>query len=109
MISILLIALVATAIHYLGYHAQITGWLWRRYRVGSWYEQLLKCSACSGTWIGAALGYPLSEGGYSLLGQNGGVAYYLLCACVGMVVTPISSFLMLFALQSVEHGEQEQP
>jgi hypothetical protein len=100
MTSLLLIALAGAAIHYLSYHALITHWLWSRYPLA--LDGLLSCAACSGTWVGLGLAYPLAEGGYPLLGlRELSASYFLLAAAAGMVLVPIVSALQLLAMRSM--------
>ncbi len=59
--TLLLYALCTGSMFYLGSRAVITSWLWSRYppKLASFMD----CSACSGTWYGALIGY---LGGYHL-------------------------------------------
>jgi hypothetical protein len=51
--SLMFLAAV-TFVYYLFARAEITRFLWSRYP--SWLDKLARCPACSGTWIGLALG-----------------------------------------------------
>lgn len=92
--TLLLYALCTASLFYLGSRAVITSWLWSRYplKLGHFFD----CSACSGTWYGALVGY---VGGYhlglSFLGLPGDrpetVAAVALCA---MAFTPIAAGLV---------------
>ncbi len=87
--TLLLYALCTASLFYLGSRAVITSWLWGRYPHK--LAMFLDCSACSGTWYGALVGY---VGGFhlglSFLGMPGDrpetVAAVGLCS---MAFTPI--------------------
>jgi hypothetical protein len=53
--TLLVYALLTTAMFYLGSRAVVTRWLWSRYP--SKLAHFMDCAACSGAWYGLIIGY----------------------------------------------------
>jgi hypothetical protein len=86
---------------YLGSRAMITAWLWGRY--SGKLASFMDCSACSGTWYGALVGY---VGGYhlglSFLGLPGDRPYTVAAvALCSMTTTPIVAGLVQKAIEAL--------
>jgi hypothetical protein len=99
--TLLIYAFCTASMFYLGSRALITSWLWGHYPPK--FALFMDCSACSGTWYGAAVAY---IGGYHLgldfLGLHGAapttVAVAALCS---MAFTPIAAGLVQRGFDSV--------
>ena len=102
--TLILYALLTSSLFYLGSRALITRWLWSRY--SPVVSLLMDCSACSGTWYGAIVGF---VGGYLLelpfLGLPGDTWYTpLIVALCSMAWTPITAGLMQHGFDTLGHA-----
>jgi hypothetical protein len=109
--DIILLGVLGAAFHFLAYRAEATRWLWSRYPKS--LNRLLSCSACTGFWIGGALGLLARERGYLLLGLTD---WLLLpaCALVTMVAAPPLAYLQIYTLtalggEDAEINKEERP
>ena len=57
MTSLILFALLCTAVYYLLARAEITRWFWQPLDGVRGIGALLRCPACSGFWLGIAAGH----------------------------------------------------
>ena len=100
MTDLLYLGVAGAAAHFLLYRALITRWLWSRYPKA--IEPFFACSACTGFWIGAAVGFLWMARGIPALGLAADDP--ILPAASGvmtMVMAPIVSFLHLWALEQL--------
>ena len=102
MTDIILIGIAGAAFHFLSYRAEVTRWLWSRYP--AFLNKFLGCCACSGFWVGGALGWFYRSQGREVLGFEG---WLLLpaCAIVALVASPPVSYIQIYALQSMGLGQ----
>lgn len=103
--TLLLYALLTTAVYYLLAKAMITRWLWSRYP--AWLDYYTSCAACSGFLYGGviafAIGWPLN---LSLLGIPGRSWIAPTIAAFGSLVwTPILANLHIQALLALGIGD----
>jgi uncharacterized membrane protein len=103
MTDLLVIAIVGAATFYLGHRALITRWLWSRYP--AWLDRFMGCAACLGTWVGLACGGGFVADGRDLLGIAGWPVV-LFSGAVGLVLTPVASAILLYALAMTSSAEQ---
>ncbi len=106
MIALILYSLVSVALSYLAARAKITRWLWSRYPAP--FESFTLCTACIGTWAGAACGAFGWWRGIPFLGLPPDhwttvVAAALAC----MVSTPPLAYLHLLALEALSTPDDE--
>jgi hypothetical protein len=96
----------ATVLYYLFARAEITRFLWRRYR--GVLDRLARCPACSGWWIGCALSFyiavPWTPHALTLAAAPGRLALLILETILwggvwGLFLTPIGTFLLIGALR----------
>lgn len=101
------LGLLGAALHYAAYRAVATHWLWSRYPKP--VNALLSCSACSGFWLGGALGALARARSYALLGLSPNDWLLLpACALVCMVTAPIFSYLMVYALTALGGDDAQE-
>ncbi len=107
--AIFLYMLLTPSLYYLGSRAIITQFLWSRYspKFARWAD----CSACSGTWYGALVGFIGGYGcGLSFLGLPGNAGGTIIAiALCSMTWTPIMSALMQFSLNSLGTAVEDEP
>jgi len=108
--QLLLLGLFCAALHWLLARAEITRFAWSR--APRWLDKLLRCPACSGWWLGTALGWtrwvtPVSVCSDSWLARAGESASTGLLA---IVLTPVLEALLLWGLErsAVREAEPEQ-
>ena len=94
MTTVLLYALLTTAIYYLGARAELTRAIWSRYP--KWLDRILSCAACSGTWYGVVVSFIFRQDYLGLPGYQLRTA--LVVGLASCVLTPIGSFLMVESL-----------
>ena len=104
----LLYIVISSGLYYLLSRAFITYWLWSRYPI--WLEHFMLCAACTGTWLGAgaaaAIGVPLD---LPLLGLPGASPWAIIAgAFVGMVGTPILSWIMIRTLADLATTDEDE-
>jgi hypothetical protein len=98
--DILLLGILGAAVHFLGYRAEATRWLWSRYPKP--IDKLMRCAACSGFWAGGALGALYQFRGQPALGLNPGDWLVLpACALVTMVAAPPVAWLQIYTLTAL--------
>jgi len=97
--------LVAAALHYLLYWAEVTSWLTSRYP--PWMARWAGCPACSGFWYGLACGGVGWWLRLPLLGLEPRHPITVLAAgAITMMTTPMVMALQLYALSHIEGVKQ---
>lgn len=97
----LCLALLPTALWYLGSSAVITHWLWSRYP--KWLDKLMYCAACSGFWFGVVI-----SAGFSAVREHPYPWYTApLWGLVVLVTNPLVSALHKMALDRLGHPMEE--
>jgi hypothetical protein len=97
--------LVAAALHYLLYWAEVTSWLTSRYP--PWMARWAGCPACSGFWYGIACGGVGWWLRLPLLGLEPRHPITVLAAgAITMMTTPMVMALQLYALSHIEGIKQ---
>jgi hypothetical protein len=105
--TLILYSLVSVAVCYLAGRAKITRWAWSRYPAQ--LESFVLCTACMGTWLGAACGAFGWWRGVPFMGLSAAswttvVASALAC----MVTTPLVAYLHLLALEALStEGDED--
>lgn len=102
MTDVLLLGILGAAFHFLTYRAEATRWLWSRYPGP--VDRLMRCVACSGFWVGGALGALCRAQGRPVLGFED---WLLLpaCALVTMVAAPPIAWLQIYTLTALGGGD----
>lgn len=107
--TIVLYPMLTTVLYYLGYHALVTQWLWKRYP--AWLNTWMACPACIGTWYGAAValafGFGFALPFLGLPARSGWtVVSVALASCFW---TPPLAWLHLAALRKVHGDDGDAP
>lgn len=90
--TLLVYALITSAMFYLGSRALITRWLWSRYP--KWLAGWADCSACSSFWYGIAVRATLGPiGGRTIFTESVWLDAPIVGSCM-MVLTPVVAGLM---------------
>lgn len=88
------LAILTATIHWIVARATITKRFWGAVWLPSWLDELLRCPACSGFWLGIGLGLaglrPLVTGSW--------IANVLIAGLVGVWGTPVVEGILLWAL-----------
>lgn len=99
--TVVLLAILSAALHWLIARATITKPLWSRAR--GVLDKLLRCPACSGFWIGLWLGVV----GFRPVTSSVPVADVMAAGFLAMWLTPVAEAVMLWGLDqsSIENAE----
>lgn len=113
MMTLVIFALLSTALYYLGSRALITRWLWSRYP--SAIAHFMDCAACSGFWYGFFLSLAYGDehafDGALTLPSNQVLRAFMTSSIVGLcmlVLTPLVAGLMQYALVIVGSAVDEE-
>lgn len=82
-----------TVLYYLFARAEVTRWAWSRYPRA--LDNLARCAACSGFWIGLGLSWWLAP---PLQGRGFAWERHLWGAGLGLLLTPVGTAILLYAL-----------
>jgi hypothetical protein len=93
--AFLTLGILSATIHWSIARAKLTEWIWNAIWLPEALDELLRCPACSGFWIGLGLGLaglcPLSTGHWWLDIATAGFA--------GVFATPIAEGMLLWGLE----------
>lgn len=95
-----LLGLLTASIHWLVARAAVTRWFWSR--VPGAAGRLLGCAACSGLWLGLALGYwvrPIDIHALRLHDTARPVLEVLAAGLTAVVLTPVVEAVLLWGLE----------
>lgn len=99
--QLFLLGLFSAAIHWLIARSEIARPLWSRAR--GFVDKLLRCPACSGFWLGAALTF---VGVHPLVGVSDWLAPAA-GALFGLFFTPVFEAVLLWGLERSAVGDEE--
>lgn len=108
MYTLLLYALLTTALYYLGSRAEITRWIWSRYPAP--FASFMDCPACTGFWWGFALASGVGRDlklSYMGLDPDRIWTWFAVGLC-SIVLTPIVAGLMQHGLDQNGHAAPEE-
>ena len=101
--QLLLLGLLSTSVHWLVARSRVAQPLWSRAR--GLAGELLRCPACSGWWLGLALGAL----GCRPVGAQHRWAEVVLAGLLAVVVTPVVETVFLLGLQHSAIAEEHEP
>jgi hypothetical protein len=91
-----MLGLLAASIHWIVARARVTRGFWGALWLPGFLSELLACAACSGFWIGLALGVA----GIQPIGH--GFVGVLLSGLLGVVATPVVEGVLLWGLSATK-------
>lgn len=97
--QLIVFGLLTASMHWLIARSEIARPLWSR--ASGWFDELLRCPACSGFWLG--LGSHLA----GLHPIGGGFAANLLTGVLGTILTPVFESVLLWGLANSAIEEEE--
>lgn len=108
--TLIAFAALVTFLYYIGARAEVTRFAWERYP--DRLDKLARCPACSGFWIGLAVGARWDFPSWTMHGPD--ILPYWVTAMLwggvwGLLLTPVGMWILKRALEATSVGDFDDP